>query len=847
MKRTHFAFKITIFLLLAFTTFAQIKIVQLPPTGLKPSSLLPEGISSFRKVFPLNEGWQVYLPEEEGKRTKVKIPLYFENAEKLVFEKDFNLGRNLLTKNLRLVIYGLNYSADFILNDIPLYRHTGGELPINIFLPPSALNEGQNVLKIIVNGVLSDKFTIPTAQRFLFPKYHAGILGDVMLEVLPELALSNVKISTLQNTKRHTAKVKFSFDLAENDSTHSLQASGLEIRTEILDNNFNSLTGRNFNINSVQGNLSFKLQLRDVNFWSPEKPETYKLKISLFRNGQKSDEIVKDFSVFEIANTNEGIFLNGKRFEFKGAVYSEPDVDRLKKPLFAAVKEDLKLIKSAGFNTVRFKFNYPQPFELNLCRELGLLPIVELPLQSPPIEFLSDKDFTNRSAAIASAAVNFYSAFTTVKIFGLGSSLLNSDETERNFIANLIKQLPENNLLKFASFVDFPSAGIPKLDLYGKEIFAEPLNDYFDSLHSSVFSGKIFISEVSYPRVYGHTNGYLNSFSNEAQAKYFSDLAVRAKRENTNGFVINSVFDYSGDFTSLYAGYSKENIYKIGITDNNRNVNSLTFRTLTARLHGKRIDKIPLGTKNNRSPVFFILAGLILGIVMGLLFNSKRQFREDATRSLLRPYNFFADIRDHRILSGVHTFILLIVLSGAHGLLITIILYFLRMNILLEKILIAFNSPALNSLISYFAWNPLSAFFILWAVSFLMFPVLAFVIKIASLFVKQKVFFSNIFFVTVWAFLPLTILLPLELVLHKILLANVINIYIYILLAFFLLWTIKRLFMGIYIIFDVTPQAVYFWGVLVIVTLTALFTIYFQATQSTFYYITTALKEYPLI
>ncbi len=847
MNGKNLLFKIATFFLIAIPFFAQIKITQLPPTGVDKNNLCPDGYSPTKETIKLNNDWNVYLSEEPGKKVNVNLPLTFENADELIFEKSFSLAGNLLEKNLRLIIYGLDYSAEIILNDVTIYRHTGGGIPVICQIPTEAVNKGENLLKIIVKGKLTSNSTLPTAQRFLFPKHRAGILGDVLIETLPQLSVTNLKTITKENFKKKTAKLFCSVTLLKKENQDSSKSEKVKLKVKVCDENSNTVAQKDFNFETSAKNLEFKLNLNDVKFWSPASPHLYTIELSLWAQGKQKDFFVRQFPVFSLEKTKEGIFLNGKKFSFAGTIYSEPDIEILNGNSKKAVERDLRLIKKSGFNTVRFKYSYPKAFELNLCTKIGLLPIVEIPLQNPPEQFITDKNFVRRITEILGNVTDYYAGFGVVKIIGLGSSYLNSEKVTVDFIQKLASNVSKKRFLKFASFSDFPKQGIADLDFYGKEIYAKDFNSYFDSLRASFLRPGIFISEISYPKIYGHTSGYLNRYSVEAQAKYFTGLISRSERERTNGFLINSIFDYRGDFTSLYAGYNKENVYKIGLTNEKRDVNSYALKAVSRKLLHQKGEKILLGTKINRSPIFFILTGLILGVIMGFLFNSKRSFREDATRSLFRPYNFFADIRDHRIRSGLNTVILMLILTGIHALLLTIILYFLRMNILLEKILIAFNSPVLIRFVSFLAWHPVSAYFILWGFSILLFVLLAAIIKLGSLFVKQKVFFTNIYFVVIWAFLPLTILLPLELVLHKILLANAVNIYIYAVLFFFLLWTLKRLFMGIYIIFDVTAQAVYFYGFLFLLLLISAVTIYFQITENTYYYILTAVKEYLLI
>ena len=130
---------------------------------------------------------------------------------------------------------------------------------------------------------------------------------------------------------------------------------------------------------------------------------------------------------------------------------------------------------------------------------------------------------------------------------------------------------------------------------------------------------------------------------------------------------------------------------------------------------------IPLGSKADDAPLFFIFMGLGLSIFMGVLVNSKKKFREDALRALLRPYNFFADIRDHRIMSGVHSAILMIILSGAHALLLNNLFYYLRTNLIFDKLLLACGNPSIIDFVSYFAWNPIEAYFLLFVISLILF------------------------------------------------------------------------------------------------------------------------------
>ena len=488
---------------------------------------------------------------------------------------------------------------------------------------------------------------------------------------------------------------------------------------------------------------------------------------------------------------------------------------------------------------------------LEECSRLGLLAFIELPLNSVPPRFTEKVNFIKRSKKYLTLFLNGFSKYQSVAAIGLGSSYIANSVEQAKYLALLGKIVKDKtNFLTYASFIGIPKGSIANLDFYGIEFYNKSPEYYFNSLQKSIPESNrynYFISSVTYPNMYGISNGYLNSYSYEAQAKYFFDVIGFAKKFNLSGFFINTMFDYSGDYTSFFAGYSQNNLYHIGILPANRKTERFTYKVLSAKLNKTGRISIPIGTKKSNSPMFFILFALILSIVMALLINSKRQFREDATRALMRPYNFYSDIRDLRILSGIHTFILMFVLAGAHSLLLTIVLYYARMNFLLEKVLLAFASPFLMKIISYLAWNPMQCFFYLFIFSIILFLFLSLFFKGASFFVKQKVYLSNIYFVVIWSFLPLSLLLPLELVLHKILLANVVNIYIYIILGIFLFWTVQRLLKGIYVIFDIRPSLVYFYSIGAFIIIIATVLIYSQLANSSIDYIITAFREYRLL
>jgi beta-galactosidase len=406
-----------------------------------------------------------------------------------------------------------------------------------------------------------------------------------------------------------------------------------------------------------------------------------------------------------------------------------------------------------------------------------------------------------------------------------------------------------NNKFTYASLIGYPPKLNINTDLLGIELFASDIGKFEEKFSSKESTDSLiyFISEATYPTYKGATNGYLNRFSFEGQAKFFDDVISLTKDSNLNGFVLSNMFDYKGDFAPMFSGFNEDNIYNIGILPNDGSKSRISYNLIKSRLNSNSKVSVPIGNNHEDAPLFFIIYALIISVIIALLINSKRKFREDATRALLRPYNFFADIRDQRILSGFHSNILMFLLAGANSLLFTIVLYFLKNNILFDKIIISFGNYELSSMIGFLAWNPEKAFIYIYITTIIVFIFISFLVHLTSFFVKTRVLYSSVYAVAIWAFLPLALLLPIETVLYKILLTQAYNHIIYIVLILFFIWNIQRFLKGIYVIFDVRPLFVYFYAFLALIIFLSAIGVYFQFTVSAFDYISLAIKQYILL
>ncbi len=89
-----FSLPIFIVLICFGSSFAQIKIKELPPS--KPSELdsVYFDVTQTRSISELTNGWVVYPEDDPNAKIQTNIPAVFEGADELIFEKELGLVKN---------------------------------------------------------------------------------------------------------------------------------------------------------------------------------------------------------------------------------------------------------------------------------------------------------------------------------------------------------------------------------------------------------------------------------------------------------------------------------------------------------------------------------------------------------------------------------------------------------------------------------------------------------------------------------------------------------------------------------------------------------------------------------
>src|ERR1035437_2963432 len=442
-----FLYFISLFsILLPHFSYAQIIFKELPGYKFNYSEKDLVDITETRNVISLDGRWQVYnASDKEQKRVKVEIPSVFDADGVLVFENAFTLTKEQISNNkFKIYFLGLNYSADISVNNIIIYRHTGGRFSFNLDLPKDIItSDRNNILSVKLNYKADAENTIPVKQGFLLPKSYGGIFGDIYLQLLPNISINEPDISYKYDPKTNKARFVLSSNIENKHFSMRDTVAGddlLSLRIFFQSSSGSSISTQDqtFQLNrNKEKNITQNFEISSPFVWSPSNPQSYTVTFSLYRNKNLIDVVNRKVSVYSLAPTKDSLLLNGLNFTLEGVTYIPSNYEYGSMLTFEQMEKDIRLIKETGFNCIRFSKIIPHPYYLTLCESMGLLAFVEIPLNLIPGKLSSDLNFIQRSQNYLNNFLKSYKRYSIIAAIGLGSSYLPGVEAQINLLNSL--------------------------------------------------------------------------------------------------------------------------------------------------------------------------------------------------------------------------------------------------------------------------------------------------------------------------------------------------------------------------------------------------------------------------
>lgn len=278
-----------------------------------PQNFSREIIVPFSPETPLSGVGRMLMPDE-----------YLHYKKEFDIAPDFNKGRVFIHFG------AVDQIATVYLNGVKIGTHSGGYTPFS-FEITDCIKEKGNVLNVVVRDFSDTAEYSRGKQKIkrggIWYSPQSGIWQTVWLESTPETYLKKVKITPDFDRE----EVRFDF------------CGQGGVQTSVYDGD-----------NLIAETTECIVKLPDFKAWSPENPFLYKVVFTCGKDRVRSYFGMRKFSVGTDKNGIKRLFLNNKPYFHNGLLDQGyyPD-GYLTPPSNSALENDVKTVKSMGFNMLR--------------------------------------------------------------------------------------------------------------------------------------------------------------------------------------------------------------------------------------------------------------------------------------------------------------------------------------------------------------------------------------------------------------------------------------------------------------------------------------------------------------
>jgi beta-galactosidase len=342
-------------------------------------------VTDFQKEYPdlKEKSWKkVQLPH-----TAVIEPIVSENPcweGVCYYKKSFSPENKWKGKKLFLEFEGAMQQSDVWLNGQLVLQHKGGYTPFSIDLTDLIRYDKPNELIVRLDSRADKNFPIGKEQKRNGFTYWSGLYRSVFLNITNPVHITDaVKANKVAGggVFFRTPEVSKNSALAL-VKTNVVNDGNAEVAVKVKQLLINS-AGKivKETISEAQNiskrtdtHITQQFQIENPMLWHPDHPYLYTLKTIVYANNQPIDQVEQRVGFRKLSFTkSEGFKINGEPLYIVGTNrhqdYPYVGVALSKNAQY----RDMKIIKEAGYNTVRLS-HYPQdPAVYKAADELGIM------------------------------------------------------------------------------------------------------------------------------------------------------------------------------------------------------------------------------------------------------------------------------------------------------------------------------------------------------------------------------------------------------------------------------------------------------------------------------------------
>lgn len=771
--------------------------------------------SSTRTFIPLGGQWQCSLDEGRSWRSVILPRAECERPSRILYRKALYLDSGAAGRAWHFCFGGVRDALELTVNGQYVGRYFSGQVPFSIALPPRLLRRGRNAIELAVFPA-SDQSELQQQLQWRAPERPLGLVRPIVLVGSAPLFIERM-IATHQ-AEAHLARFRVTAYVA---SQQSGGATNVSLRVRVLREGTTIATAEQAVMPIPDRTLPVTVELiiPDPQWWSPQSPTLYQLRVEIVANGIVVDDLWRNVAV-------GGLRRVGGRFKWEGAdvlipingvVYVDQWLRRedgsLSPPNY---ERDVQLLRQLGVTVMYCAWLPPSPRLVELCSRAGIAIILDLPFSDTPEQYFAEEEFRTRAHNTAIRLRDAYGGEPSVVGCVLTGNVDLEKESIQQYVRAIAPVIEKANMLRFLT-VPVGHTLPPGLPLDG--VF---VSDQILPCRDKELAGKVArtVSSLSVPwlLVGGalvqpfNRNGYADPLSIEAQAEYVGTVYRLAGMHHAAGVFIRSWSDYRTRYPILTTNLWAIALCTDGLLDTARG-RRLAFEMVRALNTGEPEPLLQAGSYDAGTPYVFLAGGFGALLLLFGMMNRSRRFREYVLRSFVHTHNFFADVRDQRILLQGQTLLLAVTIAATYALVLATLLYVTRHDPAADYLSnILALTPGGKALYIQLAWSPSLAVTVVVLLILLKIVGLALLLRAIAVFTHRQVLFTDALTLVVWSLVPLILFLPVAMVLYR-LLAMTPPLLWFGVLGIVTVWCIARLLRAITIVFEAAPLTVYLAGI----------------------------------
>jgi len=311
------------------------------------------------------------------------------------YRRDLDVPAAWRNKQVWLEFTGIHPACEIWVNESHVAEHMGLNRPLRLRITDELRSGRKNTLTV----------RMFEAYRYLEGCYKwphwSGIYGTVYLEATDSAWIDDVFVRTdiarqkvhVETTIKHASSAD---DRPDADLKISCEVCSAD-KPDCLEKFAKNVTRRGrTEWTVVKSKISLSAPVKE---WSPDSPNLYRVRVGLYGNGKKLDDVTETFGFRDIRVSGKKFLLNGKPLYIRSAglmgnyhpLELAPTADR------RYYRKMLLQAKNAGFNCIRGHTYSPTRACLDVADEIGILIQSELPIdnRNHPL-FTDDVSFTEK-------------------------------------------------------------------------------------------------------------------------------------------------------------------------------------------------------------------------------------------------------------------------------------------------------------------------------------------------------------------------------------------------------------------------------------------------------------------